>query len=322
MFCLRIIRGWLSRTEKPGICHRRISQGRPRAGGVPVVQALRGIASFAVCGYHFTAWNVSVPQGWVKSSGLYGYLGVEAFFVISGFIVPYSLFAGGYQLPSFFRFLGKRIVRVDPPYVASILLSLAAAWVAGRMAGHTGTASHYSLVSTGASLGVPDSLSAHQVWINGVYWTLAVEFQYYLALALLFPALTSSKAAVRRVCFAAALGASLLNRNPEFLPRSIPLFLLGLAGMEFVCHMIDRREFALMAAVCGGMAMYTAGVGESCVGMAAIACILSFRSAPKWLLASGNISYSLYLIDVPVGIRVENLAHRFIPARAVSWNRF
>jgi peptidoglycan/LPS O-acetylase OafA/YrhL len=278
----------------------------------PINQALRGIAALAVCWYHFTAWNVSIPPGWTKSSGTYGYLGVEAFFVISGFIVPYSLLAAGYRFSSFFKFLGKRFLRVDPPYLASVAFTVAAAWLAHMK---TGAAPHYTPEQIALNLGYLIPFSKHQAWINGVYWTLAVEFQYYLVLGLIFPALLAHRPAVRRFAFAAALGASLLTRSPSFLPAFMPLFLLGIAGLCFVCQRISGKELAVMAAACTALGLDTAGVDEACMGLGAFVCILRFRSAPGWLLGLGKVSYSLYLIHVPVGIRVESLAAHFIPPR-------
>jgi peptidoglycan/LPS O-acetylase OafA/YrhL len=59
---------------------------------LPVLDMLRGIASFAVCWFHLTNGNVAfLPAGILKSSGAYGWLGVEVFFVISGFVIPYAL---------------------------------------------------------------------------------------------------------------------------------------------------------------------------------------------------------------------------------------
>jgi peptidoglycan/LPS O-acetylase OafA/YrhL len=295
-----------------------LSQPGAHRRNFPSIQALRGIAALVVCWYHFTAYNVAIPQGWVKSSGTYGYLGVEGFFVISGFIVPYSLFVAEYRLPSFLRFLYKRIARIDPPYLASILLSMAVTAIARRTP-HTGADAlpHYNFVQVALHLAYLIPFSEHQVWIDGVYWTLAVEFQYYLALALTFPALMSTKAAVRRLSLTAALSASLLTNNAQFLPPFIPLFLLGIAGMQFLCKLISRREFILYVGACGLTAMYTAGTKEACVGLATLACILIFRSAPTWILALGNISYSLYLIHIPIGIRAESLGRHFIPVQMI-----
>src|SRR5689334_14543570 len=94
--------------------------GQPR---ISTVDSLRGIASLAVCWFHLTNGNPSfLTGGPLKSSGTYGWLGVEMFFVISGFVIPYSLHKAGYDLKSFGTFVAKRIIRLDPPYLVSIVI--------------------------------------------------------------------------------------------------------------------------------------------------------------------------------------------------------
>src|SRR5436190_8707485 len=90
------------------------------------VEALRGLASLAVAWFHLTNqydWNA------VRWSGRFGYLGVDCFFVISGFIIPYSLHRAGYTIGGFPRFMARRLVRLEPPYLVAIALIIALAYV-------------------------------------------------------------------------------------------------------------------------------------------------------------------------------------------------
>ena len=60
----------------------------PSHNRVDIVNALRAFAAIFVAWGHF-----SLGQGtWLSWSGRYGYTGVYIFFVISGFIIPYSLY--------------------------------------------------------------------------------------------------------------------------------------------------------------------------------------------------------------------------------------
>src|SRR5580698_10448489 len=59
---------------------------RDSGGRLQAVEYTRGVAAFMVMWFHFT---YLLPDGVLRASGLYGYLGVEAFFVITGFIIPY-----------------------------------------------------------------------------------------------------------------------------------------------------------------------------------------------------------------------------------------
>ncbi len=72
------------------------------------VEALRGLAALAVAWSHFSWTN---PH-WVVSLGGLGAHGVDVFFVISGFIIPYSLHTSAYSIRDFGRFMVRRLIRL------------------------------------------------------------------------------------------------------------------------------------------------------------------------------------------------------------------
>src|SRR5260370_24791289 len=88
----------------------------PRSEQIFTVEALRGIAALSVTWFHMTN---TYSLDWVRYSGFYGWLGVEMFFVISGFIIPYSLHRSHYKLAYFPRFLLRRLLRLAPPSLTS-----------------------------------------------------------------------------------------------------------------------------------------------------------------------------------------------------------
>ena len=83
-----------------------------RAPRVEILDPLRGVAALSVAWYHFAYASSAVKTPWLSASGKYGFLGVEAFFVISGFIIPYSMYMGGYRFAHFGKFLAKRLIRL------------------------------------------------------------------------------------------------------------------------------------------------------------------------------------------------------------------
>ncbi|MEO6725174.1 MAG: acyltransferase family protein [Blastocatellia bacterium] len=108
---------------------------------IHTLDALRGIASLAVCWFHLTNGNPAfLPDGWLKLSGKFGWLGVEMFFVISGFIIPFSMRRAGYSIGDFPRFILKRIVRLDPPYLVAIVLTIGLAYLSSLAPGFRGAA--------------------------------------------------------------------------------------------------------------------------------------------------------------------------------------
>src|SRR5260370_8240235 len=148
------------------------------------LDVLRGLAALAVCWKHLTDSFV-LPRS-LQLSGTYGWLGVEIFFVISGFVIPYTLYKSGYQVGQYFTFVWKRIVRLEPPYLLSIFFVLIVGHLAARAPGYQGAPYHPSTTQILLHLGYLNQF-AHYDWLNSVYCTLAIAFQYYLALLLLFP---------------------------------------------------------------------------------------------------------------------------------------
>ncbi len=175
------------------------------------IQKLRGLAALAVTLYHCSL-NVRIPwpHGFVSAAD-FGKFGVQAFFVISGFILPYSLWKAGYVLSDAGKFLLKRLVRLDPPYLTSVALSVVALVLAAR---NGGTSFSISWPQIALHLGFLTIFSNYE-WLNVVYWTLAVEFQFYLLLAFSFPLL---KNRYRWLLFGGLAGLSVLVPGTPFLP--------------------------------------------------------------------------------------------------------
>jgi len=89
---------------------------------ISVINALRAFAALAVAWGHFVA-----GQGkFLGPTGKYGYLGVDIFFVISGFVIPWSMYRSRYVLRDYGRFMLKRNIRLYPPYIASIAITILA----------------------------------------------------------------------------------------------------------------------------------------------------------------------------------------------------
>jgi peptidoglycan/LPS O-acetylase OafA/YrhL len=92
-----------------------------------------------------------------------GWVGVEIFFVISGFVISYS--AAGV---SPFVFLRRRIVRLYPSAWICATATLVTVLLLSR--GNADTVSEYARAMT---------LWVQGPWIDGVYWTLGIEIIFY-----------------------------------------------------------------------------------------------------------------------------------------------
>ena len=91
---------------------------------LPVVDALRAVAATAVAVFHFTNGAPEFIGDWALARWcMIGAHGVDIFFVISGFVIPWAMAAGGFHWGDAGRFIAKRVIRLDPPFFATIVLA-------------------------------------------------------------------------------------------------------------------------------------------------------------------------------------------------------
>ena len=157
-----------------------------KRGYRPGLDGLRGLAVTAVFAYH--AHGAALPGGW---------LGVDLFFVLSGFLITRLLLVEHYSWGwiSFMAFWQARARRLLPAAVLVVIAVLAAAWlwtpvgrrgaVAGDSLATLGYVANWRLVLTDeayfAAVASPSPLR-HA-------WSLAVEEQYYIVFPLLLAVL-------------------------------------------------------------------------------------------------------------------------------------
>ena len=290
----------------------------PPSSRIPTVDALRGIASFCVAWFHFTNGNPAfLPVGFLKSSGQYGWLGVQMFFVISGFVIPHALYKARYQVPQYGRFLAKRIIRLDPPYLADICLVLALAYVVPLIPMFHGNPPTYSFAQLLGHLGYANSLIG-KPWVNPVFWSLGIEFQYYLLMGLIFPLLVTANRLIRLALILALLLPALLISRPSLIFAWLPLFVAGIQTFQKRIGYLSNGSFAAGLALVFSIIWAGGRIGGGAAGLPsaivmlltalAIAFVTLRSSLLNWL---GLISYSLYLVHVPIGGKVVNLGARY-----------
>lgn len=149
----------------------------------PDVQGLRALAILTVVLYHANVWPV---RG--------GYVGVDVFFVISGFVITGVLLRerSGTGKTSISHFYARRARRILPAAVVVILSTVLATYLL------IGTASGNSVADDGRWVAV--FLGNYHFWVQGTsyfgkllppspllnYWSLAVEEQFYIVYPIVF----------------------------------------------------------------------------------------------------------------------------------------
>ena len=295
---------------------------------LPALDGLRGIAILLVIGVHV---NFAIPGGW---------LGVELFFVLSGFLIT-SLLIGEWSTTnavSVRAFYRRRVYRLVPALV--LLLAVYTAVIGGRQALGFGGDLGHSLSGVGYALiylsNVVDPMSIplelHHTW------SLAQEEQFYLVWPLALLALVRVGAGPR--VLAVFLVAILVGTQAEFRINSLVVGCI--AGVLFSYGLVTRvpllpATIALAPAAALVWLFEYHTKSNEMILVFTIPCgivVLAAVTTPEWwavrifelpvLRWFGKISYGLYLwhwplivavgwkLGVPLAVATAAFSYRFV----------
>ncbi len=288
---------------------------------IPELQGLRGLAVLGVVFFHS---HPRLTGTWIYGASLWGWAGVNLFFVLSGFLIT-SILLESRTKPHYFRnFYGRRVLRIWPVYMLLIVVVyLEAPWFIGPTIWQAiRTAPWWAYIFFAQNLfhlSLPPAV--------GPTWSLAIEEQYYFLWAPLVRVL--KRPWMLGVALAVALVASPVIRlaNLHWMtPTNTLLHLDGIAwgGVLAVgIHRLrlQRRTWVLLglagmvagfwaaATVAGGTAFLDSALGVGFAGavLAAVASTgarnpLNRALARGPLAFYGRISYGLYMIHISIFI--------------------
>ena len=294
------------------------------------ITALRFGAALWVAVYAF--WENLAGAG---QSGLVakGYLGVELFFLLSGFILSHVYLAqAGEKRFSYRQFLWARVARVYPLHIATLLavgLLAGAAIVVGMSV--DGNVLSWSSLPANLLMVHAWGLAPVAGW-NHPSWSISAEWFAYLC----FPAFAFVFWRLRDKPVVAVLGAAAFLATLYFVfeqwagfsltqatirwgaLRIVPCFALGCA-----LYLMYRKAPLKAPALAGGAFLVLMlgsawlGLWDAITVLLAGGLILSLASLPNaragWLASKpavylGEISYSVYMVCVPWKLLAVNLA--------------
>jgi peptidoglycan/LPS O-acetylase OafA/YrhL len=155
----------------------------------------RGLAALWVFVYHM---RLGIEQGVVRRIADGGFLGVPLFFVISGYCMMASSRGTMLKQQTAWAFLKRRLRRIFPPFWASLVVIVTVPFLVAVFYAWRGaplrwpepgwlqyTFGDWLRVAT-LTRGLFSTGAAHKPWsaVNSVYWSLAIEVQFYLVMAL------------------------------------------------------------------------------------------------------------------------------------------
>jgi peptidoglycan/LPS O-acetylase OafA/YrhL len=299
-----------------------------------LIDGLRGLAALAVTGFHFYAAGPLVqPLSAIFPAPLQvllteGKLGVETFFVVSGFVIAYSLRKTPMNRANLLQFVGRFFTRLCPPYWVTIVLTLLLGYVS-------------NLFLTDRLAPIPSfaALSAHLFFLQGllnfdqivpVFWTLSLEVQFYLFFALQMAIVhwlcrqKLVQASATPLLFApfTLISMALFFTSPYTQTFFLPYWHMFALG-ALLCWIVESKAksswFWLYSAI-NIAYLITSRDWRTLVMLGTSGLIYLAASRGKlyhwlnlgWIQYVGKISYSLYLLHLVIGMRVVNLGYRFV----------
>ncbi|MFZ0746667.1 MAG: acyltransferase [Terracidiphilus sp.] len=288
---------------------------------IPELQGLRGLAVLGVVFYHC---HPRLAGTWIYYGSLWGWAGVNLFFVLSGFLIT-SILLEARSKPHYFRnFYGRRALRIWPVYVLVLVVCYAnAPWFIGPTIWNAVKAApwlaYIFFVQNLFHLALPPAISPT--------WSLAIEEQYYFLWAPLVRFLR--RPWMLATLLIAALVVSPLLRHVHhawMTPTHTLIHLDGIAlgsllALGLYTIRLTRRAWlfiglvalllgiAAAATIAGGTAFLDSALAAGFAGavLAAIASTgarnplnAALRRGP--LAFYGRISYGLYMIHIMVFI--------------------
>lgn len=300
------------------------------------LDGLRLVAALMVAGYHYGGRDGDITKAWGNSPSLqfptahhwftYGCLGVQIFFVISGFVICMS--GWGKPLTAFFA---SRVSRLMPAYWTAVIL-VTAVFALPMVAYEAVSPSDGLLNMTLMQL----PLGADRVL--GVCWTLWAEIRFYALFALFVVLPGATRRRVVLFCAVWTMAAVMTDAADSrildvvLMPQYAPFFIGGV-GLYLVHR--DRRD-----ALGWGIAGVSLLLGQHyavvdlwrppstdafanrsapviilivTLGFVAVAAIgvglLNWMNW-KWLTVAGALTYPFYLVHEHLGWVAVTVFHR------------
>ena len=327
--------------------YRPANAGEGWRGHLVPLDGLRGLAILLVLLLHFTT-DMEIASGTaaaaVRSVFQIGWMGVDLFFVLSGFLIT-GILADNKGSGSYFStFYARRALRILPVYFLAVFAAfhLLPRVFQGFDTGGLRTEAAFWLFLQNF-IGLPDQLGR----TVGHFWSLAIEEQFYLMWPLVV-FLTTPRVARRIALLTVILSpfaryvAIVAGVDGASIYHFTPFRLDGLATGAFIALTMrdpDARagldklsKFAGLAALAVAAVLYgpvhipdplsfrldfTIGFSSLCIGFGALLTrvVLAGPDSPlsrvlSWraLVTLGTYSYAMYLIHVPLLRVVSKLA--------------
>ncbi len=262
-----------------------------------LVESLRTVSALLVGLYHLLLFAVEGNRlfpGMDASQLFFEFLKttVLTFFILTAIVIPVHFEQEGYTARNYGTFLLKRLVRVHLPFLAVITLIL--------------LIEQFFLVYNGQSLHVDwfrflanISLTAefvHVNWYNTIFWTLAIEMQFYILIGILYPL-------IRKQPFWGTLGyfvggeiLHMIWPDSRFVWYYTPYFAIGIVLYFLLIKRLDKLQVLGIIVLEAATVFFLHGQIETIVAFVVPVLFLVLPDARSIFSYLGRYTYSFYLV--------------------------
>lgn len=282
------------------------------------LDVLRGFAILLVILFHFTfRYEEKYPLN-AFGEGLifrvsFGWIGVHLFFMISGFIIYLTI----QNKKNSIDFLAARLSRLMPPYWTAILLILFLEYIHAHV---FGVPNRNDWLVTLFNMAMIQDV-AHVRMLDGSFWSLLVEIDFYFLFAILWSKLNMKREGLFLVSYAILYAFAFIHYYIHPIPLGdyfgyFLIFWVGIAACKVQNEKMCIWKYILIVILTSvsTLGFYKDGV-ELLVGIPVFSILMVVGQGmsekyPKAICVLspiarlGRISYSYYLIHQPVGYLV------------------
>jgi peptidoglycan/LPS O-acetylase OafA/YrhL len=295
-----------------------------------LIDGLRGIAALAVVIFHYHHFYLidytdrpNMPPFSAQPFGSilfpiyeYGHHAVELFWVISGFVFAHVYLN---RPTSFWDFSVARFARLYPLHLATLLLVAALQLASLSWAGHWQIYGNNDLRHFILHLGFASNWSWYNQGLsyNGPIWSVSLEIIAYALFLVALPLLRRFGLAVAIGLMAVAWVVSVQDHLPIFRPLVFACAGYFFLGCSIYCLLrlagpktwgaVPIAALAAGAGAIWGAEVVVIAAVSTCL-ILALALLEGRVDLGPWVQRLGDMSYSIYLVHVPLQMAVLFLA--------------
>lgn len=253
------------------------------------IESLRALAALMVLVFHFLSFHgvdgFLVENVLIRDYSRFGAQGVELFYIISGFVIYYSLTNTDSGVYSYYTYLLKRFARIFPPFLGILALICLVAFIWKGSYPYNA-----KQIAENATLTV--DLFRDSEWVNPIFVTLKVEFLFYLLIGFLVIFLRRNILIYSLVLFTALV--LVLFFHSIDLIHNTPFFIAGIACSEI--YKSRNLPINYLLITCSLVILVLVfPIEDTLVLIIGVSLILWVKIRSNLLEWIGQFSYSLYL---------------------------